>query len=656
MRTTMQARHTPGSGRGRAPGVRTLALLLLAASAHAAGGELDDQDLKDLSIEQLMELEVTIATRSEQALSDVPGAVYVLTGDEIRRAGHTSIPEALRMVPGFYVSHWFSQAWDVTARGFGPGLSLTSSAFLNQLIVMVDGVVVYTPLFAGTWWDIQDFDMAQVDRIEVMRGPGGALWGTNATHGVVHVITKKAADTQGVRLSGRVGENDSHTSARYGGRIGEIGHWRVWAKGAWYDGLEDAFLDFDTDWRSKSAGFRTDWVQAGRDVTVWSRFYDNTNHAYGFDAVNGTIPIHDHKRGYQLYASVANPEASSLLQAWFSADLQDQPTFVDISIHTFDLEYGRELQLGERNRLKLGGGYRRIYSDLSGDDPTFEDFDPRHVTQDILRAYAIDRIALPGLDSELLLGCTVEDNEFTDVEVQPTVRWTWTGIEDLSAWAAISRAVRTPSLEERTLSDGSVFIGNDDFESEELWAYEAGLRTLLSARASLDVALFYNDYDELHFRQDTGTGQELLVNGAEGESWGAEVALDLRPTERWTVRSGYAFARGQYQSKADGSRLGTDEYYPEQQFNLRSYYDLGSDWEADAAVYVVEGMGSDFDIAQYWRVDLRLGWRPSPAFDLYVGVQSANDEEHSEFDEFNRIPRALYVGLNWTPGATVKSE
>jgi iron complex outermembrane recepter protein len=340
-----------------------------------------------------------------------------------------------------------------------------------------------------------------------------------------------------------------------------------------------------------------------------------------------------------------------VLQAWFSADLQNQPTFVDISIHSLDLEYNREFELAEGNRLKLGTGYRRVYSDLSGDDPTFADFEPGHVTQDVLRAYAIDRIALPSLDSELLLGFTVEDNEFTDLELQPTVRWTWTGREGLTAWAAISHAVRTPSLEERTLSDGSAFIGNDDFESETLWAYEAGVRALLSPAASLDVALFYNDYDELHFEEDTGAGQFLLTNGAEGESWGAEVALDLRPSERWTLRSGYAFTRGEYESKADGSRLGNEEYYPEHQFNLRSYYDLGSDWEADAAVYMVEKLGPQFDIAEYWRVDLRLGWRPSPALDLYVGVQSLNDESHSEYDEFNAIPRSLFVGLNWTPGA-----
>jgi iron complex outermembrane receptor protein len=633
---------------------------LLARTGAAQGASApeteDTQDLKNLSIEQLMDLEVTIATRSEQTLSQVPGAVYVLTGDEIRRSGATSIPEALRMVPGFYVSHWFSQAWDVTARGFGPGLSLTSSAFLNQLIVMIDGVVVYTPLFAGTWWDIQGIDMAAVDRIEVMKGPGGSLWGTNATHGVVNVITKSSAATQGLRASVYSGGNDDHAGLSYGGKLGPTATYRAWGYGSTYDGLEDAFLDFETNWRARSAGFRADVDLGPRKLTFWSRFYEDLNRAYGFDPVNGTIPIHDKKRGYQLSASLANPEANSVLQAWFSADLQNQPTFVDISIATLDLEYQREFRVSEANRLQLGAGYRRVDSDLAGDDPTFEDFDPHHVQNDIYRAFAIDRHALPSLNSELLLGCTLEHNDFTDGEVQPTVRYTWTPTTDFALWSAITRAVRTPSLEERTLSSGSAFVGNDSFRSEKLVAYEAGARALLSPAASVDLALFFNDYDDLHFEQDIGGGQALLTNDAEGTAFGAELALDLRPTERWTVRSGYAFARGHYESKLDGSNLNTDDYYPEHQFNLRSYYDLGAHWELDGAVYMVEKMGPAFDIAEYWRVDARLGWRPSAAIDLSVGVQSLNDPQHSEFDEFNLIRQAAYISLTWTPGATTSPE
>jgi iron complex outermembrane receptor protein len=633
--------------------ILTALALLCPAAAWARGGDpspgVDTEELKELSIEELMDLEVTIASRSEQSLSSVPAAVYVLTGDEIRRAGHTSVQEALRMVPGFYVSHWTTAAWDVTARGFSPGLSLTSAAFLNQLLVMVDGVVVYSPLFAGVWWHLLDIDMESIDRIEIMRGPGGSLWGTNATHGVVHIITKSSADTQGLRVSGRTGNDDHHAGIRYGGKIGETGTWRVWSKAAWYETLHNSFLSFDNDWESLSAGFRADWQGGGRNFTFWSRFYDFSNHAFGFDPIDGTIPVIDKKKGYQLYAGMIDPEKNSRLQAFFTTDQQAQPTFLDYTIDTYDVEYQREFALSAGNRLTAGLGYRRIESDIAGDDPFYEDFDPRRFEQDIVRAFLIDRIALESIDSELLLGLTLEHNDFTQFEVQPTARLTWNAARDLVLWTAVSRAVRTPSIEERTLGPDSLFVGNDEFESEELIAYEAGARALLSPRASADLALYYNDYDELHYEEPLVTGQYLLTNEAEGHSYGAELAVDVQPTDRWKVRSAYSFGKGHYESKLDGSNLGNDEYYPEHQFNLRSYYDLGSDWELDAAVYMVEKMGPNFDVAEYWRADVRVGWQPCDTFEVYFGVQSINDPKHSEFDDFDQVRQSAYVGLNWNP-------
>jgi iron complex outermembrane receptor protein len=624
-----------------------------AAGAPAGGGSesVDADELKNLSIEELMELEVTIASRSEETLSRVPAAVYVLTGDEIRRAGHTSVQEAMRMVPGFYVSHWTTAAWDVTARGFSPGLSLTSSAFLNQLLVMIDGVVVYTPLFAGTWWHLLDIDVNDIERIEIMRGPGGSLWGTNATHGVVHIITKNARDTLGLRVSGRAGNDDDHAGAAYGGPLGENGAYRVWSKAAWYETLHNSQLDFDNDWESVSAGFRADWRVGGKDVTVWSRFYDFDNHAFGFDST-GVIPVIDRKHGVQVYAGMVDPEDGSRLQAFFSNDWQDQPTFVDIDINTFDLEYQREFALGSANRLTAGLGWRHIRSELFGDDPFFEDFEPHGLTQDIYRGFLVDRIGFEDIDSELTLGLALEHNDFTDWETQPTARFLWNARPDLIFWTAVSRAVRTPSLEERTLGPDSFFVGSDDFTSEELIAYEAGGRALLSPRASVDLALYYNDYDDLHYEEPLPSGQFLLTNGAEGYSYGAELALDVKPTQRWTLRSAYTYGHGHYELTADGSWLDNEDYYPEHLFNLRSYYDLGSAWQLDTAVYMVEKMGPAYDIAEYWRVDVRLGWRPSAALELYTGVQSINDELHSEYSEFDQVRQSAFIGLNWTPGAS----
>jgi iron complex outermembrane receptor protein len=212
----MSRKHDATARRRKEPAALAAALLLalpLSAPALAAARDGEEDDLSSLSLEELLDIEVTIASKSKQKLSDVPAAVYVITGEEIRRSGHSSLPEVLRMVPGFYVSHWTTGAWDVTSRGFGPGTSVTNGAFLNQLLVLIDGVVVYSPLFAGTWWPLQDLDLGDVDRIEIVRGPGGILWGSNAVHGVVHIITKHSSDTQGFKLYGR-GARTTTTRAR----------------------------------------------------------------------------------------------------------------------------------------------------------------------------------------------------------------------------------------------------------------------------------------------------------------------------------------------------------------------------------------------------------------------------------------------------------
>ena len=619
-----------------------------AAYAPAAGAELgDDYDLQELSIEELLQIEVTIATKSSQKLSEIPAAVYVLTGDEIRRSGHSSIPEALRMVPGFYVSRWTGDAWDVTSRGFGPGLSLTNSAYLNQLLVLIDGVVVYSPLFAGTWWPLQDVDLADVERIEILRGPGGSLWGANAVHGVVHIITKDPEDTQGPQLALRAGLDDRHGSARYGGTFGENGRYRVWAKLADYDTPHSPFLNFDQDWNLNSAGFRTEWSSDGKDFTVWTRAFEGRFDDTAFD-LTFFFPFEDvaDKKGFQGYWSMEDPESDSKLQAWLTTEQQAIPTLVDMSFETLDLEYQRRFHF-EDTQLTLGTGVRRTHSEVRGDDPFFLDFTPQEFTNDVFRVYGLSRTALSDT-VELLLGLTVEHNDFTQFEIQPTARATYAPSEDTMAWVAISRAVRTPSLEENFLSAGSAFVGTTDFVSEVLWSYEAGVRHLFSEDVSADLALFYNDYDDLHFAElDPFTFQSILNNDAEGTGYGAELAVDVRPADWWSLRSAYSFLAGDYE--ADGVDIGTEDQSPEHQFNLRSYVDLGENWELDTAVYVVEDLGDFLRQAEYVRADARLGWTPSDSLELYVGIQGLTESTRSEFDEFDNARRAGYAGLVWKP-------
>ncbi|MEW6071679.1 MAG: TonB-dependent receptor plug domain-containing protein [Planctomycetota bacterium] len=614
-------------------------------------GDVDVSDLMDLSLEELMNVEVTVASRTPQKLSDVPAAVYVIPGDEIRRAGHRSIQEALRMVPGMYVSHWTNDMWDVTARGFGSGLSLTSEAYLNQLLIMIDGVVVYTPLFAGMWWALQEVDLDDVDRIEVIRGPGGIVWGANTVHGVVNVITKRAADTQGARLDGRLGTDQWDSSARYGGPLGENGNVRVWAKTTHYDTPKDPWLGFPSNWAMRVGGFRTDWkTEDGRELTLWGRGYDGSFNDVAFDLVTyepfADIAV---KHGGQVAFSIANPETGSRWHAWYLRDQQNVPTYLDLDIDVFDVEYHRDQQWTDRQRLTWGAGYQVVHSDLAGDDPLWLDFDPISQVQNNFRAFLVDTIDFPARDLQLVLGAQILQTEFGGFDVQPNVRLRWRPNGGFMGWAGVSRAVRTPSLEEVSLTDWSYYAGNDDFESEELLAFEVGFRNSFTEKVAVDVAAYYNDYDELHvlvYDPDTYWGGRIQ-NLGEGTAWGAEVAVDAKPSDRWSLRSAYSYIHGDYEFAPTGESLPTDDYHPKHVASVRSYYDVADDWELDAAVYVVEGMGSRYDIAEYVRTDVRVGWHPSENLELSAGVQDLNDPDHSELLDTNLIRRAVYVQLTY---------
>jgi len=612
-----------------------------AASVPASGPALnsDDVDFTEYSLEDLMGIEVTVATRSAAPLDTVPAAVYVLTGDEIRRSGFSSVPEALRMVPGFYVSRWTTQSWDVTARGFGNGLSLVNQAYLNQLLVMIDGVVVYSPQFAGVWWSIQDVVLEDVDRIEIVRGPGGALWGTNAVHGVVNIITKQGADTQGLQLSARNSKLDRQFSARYGGKFTDEGYYRAWVKGTGYETLSNPAVPEDQDWYVASFGANFDWKQADKDFKVWARGWVGEFQNRGYDLVTfDPIQVEDDRKGAMFLASMSDAEAGSRWQAWYSSDQQDLPTLADIRVDTLDLEYQRTTPMGETHSLNWGFGYRHIRSYFFGDDPFWLAFDPANRNLDVFRAFAIDTVPLGESDVALTFGAAIEHNELTGVEVQPTIRATWTPETSYMLWAAISRAVRTPSLEETSDS----FWGNDQFKSETLIAYELGTRWAPANWMSADLALYFNDYDDLQYLDPNDA---IYTNNSVGEAYGAELALDFQPLQQWKLRSSYTYHRGTFEVKSTGEQLPTGEYSPKHVFSLRSYYDITKDWEFDMGLYGVEGMGDAFQEAEYIRLDARLGWTFVEGVEAYIGVQGATEPQRSEYDEFDQLRRTAYLGI-----------
>lgn len=609
------------------------------ASASDPIPPTDDIDFTEYSLEDLMGIEVTIATRSAEALDTVPAAVYVVTGDELRRSGFTSVPEALRMVPGFYVSRWTTQGWDVTSRGFGNGLSLVNQAYLNQLLVMIDGVVVYSPQFAGVWWPIQDLLLEDVDRIEVVRGPGGALWGTNAVHGVVNIITKHAEDTQGLQVSARASELDQQISARYGGKLGDNAHYRGWVKGTRYETLDNPVYEQNQDWNVGSFGTRFDWKQADKNFSVWARAWDGDFENVGFDLTTfDAIQVEDDRKGAMFLASMSDQEDGSRWQAWYSTDQQDLPTLADSRVDIFDLEYQRTTPLGDVHSLNWGAGYRHTRSYFHGEDPFYLAFDPERHDLDTFRAFAIDTVPIGDSDVTLTFGAAVEHNEITGFEVQPTIRATWAPQVGYMLWAGISRAVRTPSLEE----DSDSFWGNKELKSESLIAYELGTRWSPVSWLASDLALYFNDYDDLQYLDPVDA---IYTNDSEGEAYGAELALDLQPLRQWKLRSTYTYHHGTFVNKDDGEQLPTGDYSPKHVFSLRSYYDLATDWELDMGVYGVEGMGADYQEAEYIRLDARVGWMFTEGVEVYVGVQGASEPERSEYDQFDQIRRTAYLGI-----------
>lgn len=627
----------------------TMLTVLACASAPAASAmsaspsdpllTSEDVDFTELSLEDLMGLEVTVATRNAARLDSVPAAVYVLTGDEIRRSGHSSIPEALRMVPGFYVSRWTNHSWDVTSRGFGNGLSLMNLAYLNQLLVMIDGVVVYSPQFAGVWWPLQDVLLEDVDRVEVVRGPGGALWGTNAVHGVVHIITKHGEDTQGLHVSARGSELDRQFSARYGGKFTEDGYYRAWVKGTSYETLADSAIPENQDWYVGSFGTRLDWKQADKEFTVWARGWKGEFQNRGYDLTTfDPIQVEDDRKGAMMLASMSDPEVGSRWQAWYSTDRQDLPTLADIRVDTFDIEYSRTTALGESHSLNWGVGYRNVHSYFFGDDPFWLAFDPENHYLDTFRAFAMDTVPLGDSDVTLTFGAAIEHNEITEVEFQPTIRATWMPEQNYMLWAAISRAVRTPSLEETSDS----FWGNEQFQSETLIAYELGGRWSPASWMTTDLAVYFNDYDDLHYLDPVDS---IYTNNSEGEAYGAELAMDFQPFSDWKLRSTYTYHHGTFNVKSTGEQLPTGEYSPKHVFSLRSYYDIADDWEFDAGLYGVEGMGEDYEEAEYIRLDARLGWTFVEGVEAYIGVQGATEPQRSEYDEFDQLRRTAYLGI-----------
>jgi iron complex outermembrane receptor protein len=594
---------------------------------------------KNLSLEQLMDVEVTSVSRHAERLSASASAIQVVTGDDIRRSGATSLPEALRLAPNLQVAQVNSSQWAVSARGF-------DNVLADKLLVMIDGRTVYTPLYGGVFWDVQNVMLEDVDRIEVVSGPGGTLWGANAVNGVINVLSKGAQDTQGLYATARAGTAGSDDGAvRYGGALGTDLFYRVY--GERFDRASTELVgggDAKDDWRMTQGGMRLDWLPGPDQVTVQGDLYDGDP-----DPDGGNPVVARGGNVLSRWKHPFSPTADIQLQIYGDHTWRDFNNGFTERLDTYDFDWQNRFQLAPGQELTWGLGYR-VMDDQETDLALFG-FTPAHQVLRLVSGFIQDEIVLVKDRLRLTAGTKLEDNDYTGFEYQPSARVAWTPAETQLLWAAVSRAVRTPSRTDRdfavSLLPGLVFLqGGADFTSEKLLAYEAGWRTQPEEHLLLSVAAFYNRYDDLRSAEPGGPPFGLPItigNGVAGDTFGLELAAGLQPLECWRLRGGYTVVRKQLHVKAGSADLNhasSESDDPEQQGLLQSALTLPGGLEFDAVGRYVGALGSPH-VASYVGLDLRLAWRPAAHLELAVVGQNLLDSSHPEFVPSSPSPREI---------------
>ncbi|MEX0734846.1 MAG: TonB-dependent receptor [Steroidobacteraceae bacterium] len=651
-----------------------------ALAACGASAQPNASELLDLSIEELANLRITSASRIAENLRDTPASVFVITADEIRRSGVTSIPEALRLAPGVEVARRSAFEWSISIRGFNGNL-------VNKLLVMIDGRSVYSPLFAGVFWDVQDTLLEDIERIEIISGPGGTLWGANAVNGVINIITRQAQDTQG-GYGELLGGNEEQLIAgfRYGGTIGERVSARGFVKHLERDSTMASSGDEAVDaMRMSRAGFRFDWNVAKADhfMVTGDIYQGETDGIFNEDFTIGTLPAGTFRdvvdiSGANLLGrwerSLGN-DSDLRLQLYYDHTERDIPnTFGEIR-DTFDLDFQHHLPLGERHDFLWGLTYRESSDSIR--NTQFASFEPPSRTTRRYGAFFQDRIALLPERLYLTVGSKFGRNDYTGFEHQPSVRLSWRPDGRQTLWSAISRGVRIPSRLDDDLvltiplaAPGNpipfyvVVNGSDDFRSEELLAYEAGYRFQQNENLSFDVALFHNEYDNLLTNEPNAPIIVLvpplphivvpshLDNNMQGNSIGGTFITNWQPLPRWRMRFQYAYLDLDLETVAPSQDVSSPTVTgnsPRHQVAIHSFLDLPHNFALYAGVRYVDELPNQ-GVDSYVATDINLAWRFRPNVEASLAVQNLTDDTHSEFEggSGNLVERSAYLKLDWS--------
>jgi len=616
----------------------------IAAQAPSADARAD-QTFSRLSIEDLGKIDVTSASKHAEPVAEAAAAVTVITQDDIRRAGITTLPDALRLVTGVQVARTNGQTWAITARGF-------NSAAANKMVVLIDGRSVYTPLFSGVFWDQQDLVLEDIDRIEVIRGPAGALWGANAVNGAINIITKRATDTEGGMLRVDAGTAIGQVAVRYGGRAGLNGAYRVYGK------LRDvAALDFATgpgagdDLRSGQGGFRYDADLSSRTaVTFQGDIYRGVNGL----SVQPDIDVAG-GNGLGRITHTLGSGAQMQLQFYYDRTYRSVPQFTELR-DTADIDFQYRFAAGRRQDVVAGAGFDISRSDVT---PGTFFFDPAVRSAPLLNVFIEDDVTVAPNRFDVILGSKFEHNVYTGFEYQPTVRARWRPTSTQTVWTAVSRAVRMPTRFDTDLrftggTPAVLFRGDPGFKSETVIASEVGYRRTVSRSLSLDIATFVDTYDDLRTQEPTPPAgfPIVLANNMTATNAGIEVSADVQPRPFWQLHAGYTFLseRVRLDPGSRDSTLGVSEYNdPRHQLWLRSFMTLPGRTEVDAVLRSTGALPHPA-VPAFTELTVRLGWHYGARLALAIVGDNLPHANHPEFQiqaPLETVQRNALAQLTW---------
>jgi iron complex outermembrane receptor protein len=642
--------------RGGLRGLLAVGLFGPLVSAATDTTVLSPESSGDVSLEELVNIKVTSVSKKAENLNDAPAAISVLSNDDLRRSGATSVAEALRLVPGLDVGQVNSSQWAISSRGF-------NNVYANKLLVLMDGRAVYTPLFAGVYWDLQQPMLEDVDRIEVIRGPGATLWGANAVNGVINVVTRSAKDTQGAMIYG--GGGDVHQAmggARYGGQIGDNTYYRVFGS---YQLNDDSSLangqSARDGWQSVEGGFRLDHYPQADTHLTWqadttvSDLDDHTSDGYNVNTLG-------------RWTRELSERASLEAQAYYDRTYRNEAIRSRYSIDTVDLSLQHMFGLGERNDVIWGLGYRFM---VNGNEQTNPNNSVHNgsFNRQIFSAFVQDEFKIVPDKFTLTAGTKLEHNDITGFEIQPSIRAVCKPAENQTVWAAVSRAVRTPN----DLAAGDVFaigvgapipgpggglyvptlVSGSNLKSEVLWAYELGYRIQPCNRISVDIATFYNNYSDLlgfgnptQFTPGTPYGVAKIpwANNQSGHTYGGEVSVTVTPADNWRLIASYSLLKENIHGQSAIS--GGD---PQHQVTLRSSYDFTKHASLDAQIRYVSQFSN---VPAYVTADVRLSYRLTARLELSLVGQNLFEDRHLEQGSIPltataEIPRGFYGKITW---------